>query len=167
MPEPTTGFPFTIIRPGDCLLYRPDGWVGWLIVLRTFTGEPVSHVEIYDGDGYALASRDGIGVNRYLLRRHKLAHILRPRGAVDLARGRAWFARYARGQRYDFQALWRYLWPGALDEDRDRMICSALAVRYYRACGFQPFAPDADADLVSPASFLQSPAFAHVWRDKE
>jgi hypothetical protein len=39
------------------------------------------------------------------------------------------------------------------------MFCSELLTRWYRAGGFNAVAPAVDADHVSPAQFLQSPAF--------
>ena len=153
----------SILRPGDHLLYRPGGFWGWLIAIKTV--RLVSHVEVYEGDGYSVASREGSGVNRYALRTKGLAYVLRPSGPIDLAAATAWFERNARGQRYDWKALFRYLWPRTTDTDTDRMICSAMVTRYDRAGRFHPVSPDADADLISPGSFLDSPAFTKVWTD--
>lgn len=157
--------PLDQLRAGDCLLYRPTGWVGWLIALKTW--HRVAHVEIYDSDGSALASRDGIGVNRYTVRVGELCRILRPTdpARLDWPKAVAWFERCARGQRYDFKALLRYLVPGYVDPDLDRMICSALAVRLYRAGGYPVFAPGEDADRIAPAQFLLSPTLTEVWSD--
>lgn len=155
-----------ILRPGDCLLYGPSGLIGWLIAIKTW--HRVSHVEIYEGVNgthKSVASRDGIGVNRYTLRTDGLVRVLRPIDTPQVAIAAEWFERIARGQRYDFRALLRFLWPSEKpDYDPDRQICSAFAARWYRAAGVRAFADHEDADLIAPFQFGTSPAFTEVWR---
>ena len=154
----------SILRPGDLMLYRPKGLVGWLIASRTFSNW--AHVEVYDGDGYALASRDGIGVGRYPIRLDRLGKVARPIKPINLDAMRAWFPTVD-GQKYDLWAIARFVLPHIIKRDVDlsRQICSAFAVRLYRAGGFDPVAPDADADLVAPSTLAVSPAFAVIWTD--
>jgi hypothetical protein len=160
------GTPFdpSILLPGDCLLYGPRGWVGWLIAIKTW--HRIAHVEIYEGDGFSVASRDGLGVNRYRLRTSELIRVLRPRVQPDVAAATVWFEKVARGQKYDFDALIKFLWPseGKPDKDPDRQICSALGVRWYEHAGVDAFSDREDADLIAPFQFDVSPAFTEVWR---
>lgn len=166
------GTPFdpSILRPGDCLLYGPRGVVGFLINLKGWW-HGVSHCEMYEGciDGvhYALASRDSIGVNRYQLRTDNLAFVLRPTEPFNLDVAVEWFERVARGQRYDWTAIWRFLKPGdeTSDYDPNRQICSAFLTRLYRAGGLRVFSTFEDANRVHPFQFLTSPMLDHiVWR---
>lgn len=156
-------FDLSLLRPGDCLLYRPHGIIGWVIAIKTW--HLVAHVEVYEGDGFSLASRDGIGCNRYRLRTAELCRVLRPTGRIDMASGVAWFEKVARGQKYDFAALARFLWPGGTDTDRDRQICSSFAARFYRAAGYPLFAATEDADRIAPFQFAVTPLLDDVWSD--
>ena len=163
----STPFEQAQLRPGDCLLYGPRGLFGWLIAIKTW--HRISHVEIYEGVNgthKVLASRDGLGVNRYTLRVDGLIWVLRPKAAVNLAAATAWFERVARGQRYDVDAILRFLWPsdGKPDKDPDRQICSAFAVRWYEQAGVDAFSTREDADLIAPFQFNVSPAFDELWR---
>ncbi len=157
----------TILKPGDCLLYGPRGVVGWLIAMKTW--HRIAHVEVFEGviDGVpmSVASRDGIGCNRYVLRTSELVRVLRPNQPVDLAAATAWFERVARGQRYDFRAILRFLWPSdSPDADPNRQICSAFSTRWYRAGGLRVFSAGEDADRIAPFQFDTSPALDEVWR---
>lgn len=164
---PRAPFDPATLCPGDCLLYAPgSSWVSWLIAVKTW--HRISHVEVYEGINgvhHSVASRNGIGVNRYQLRTRDLCRVLRPLGPVDMAAGTTWFEKFARHQRYDFPALLRFLWPSERpDYDPERQICSAFAARWYRAAGVRAFAPHEDADLIAPFQFVTSPAFEEVWR---
>lgn len=155
------------LMPGDCLLYAPGrSWVSWLIAIKTW--HRISHVEVYEGvngSHKAVASRNGIGVNRYSLRMADLAYVLRPTTAPNMVAATEWFERIARGQRYDFAAILRFLWPSdAPDVDLDRQMCSPFGARWYRAAEVPAFASHEDADLIAPFQFLTSPAFTIVWR---
>lgn len=155
------------LRPGDCLLYfSRHSLMDWCVAIKTWN--LVSHVEIYRGEGMSVASRNGIGVNLYNLRRDGLAYVLRPRedsGPLDVTKSQSWFFRTAQGQGYDWLGLLCFtlaVHQGA----PDKMFCSEFATRWYRAGGFRPFAEAYDADLVAPAQFLQSPAFEPVWKSR-
>jgi hypothetical protein len=148
------------IRPGDCLLYRASGVVGWIIKIKTW--HDVTHCEGYAGAGMSVASRgpqDGVGgVGLYPLRLDGLVAILRPIPAFNLARAMAWF-RTVNGESYDLWGLLRFFTIGA--GKQDRMFCSEFLTRWYRAGGFEPFQPDEDADAVPPCYFLISPLMDH------
>lgn len=151
----------SILLPGDCLLYRPASFFGWLIALKSWT--KVSHVELYEGAGLSVASRDGVGVGRYPLRTKGLAYVRRPTQRLDLVTASKWFET-VKGEKYGWSILLCFLL--ATERGRkDQMVCSQFATRYYRKAGFDPVAPEIDADHVAPSEFLQSVGLATVWSD--
>ncbi len=148
------------LLPGDCLLYRPGCPIGLWIAIKTWAW--VSHVEVYAGNGVSYAARVS-GVDAYKFRAEHLAYVLRPIGRFDADRADRWFDVVAKGQKYDFLGLLCF-YLARKQGAQDRMFCSELATRYYRAGGHNPFNPLVDADTISPAQFRQSPAFRVVWR---
>ncbi len=151
-----------ILKPGDCLLYRPSSFFGYLIAIKTWN--KVSHTEVYIGHGRSVASRDGIGVDEYPLRLDGLAYVLRPNQEFNLQKGLRWFYKYAKGQKYDWKGMLVFalaVRQGALD----KMFCSECSTRLYRKCDLKPFSNNYNADRVAPATFLCSPTFDEIWRD--
>jgi len=150
---------FTELYHGDCLLYTPSGFFGWLIALKTW--HKVSHVEVYIGDGFAVASRDGKGVGIYNYRPDGLAAVLRPSGFYYHDGAMKWFST-VNGQKYDWKGI--LVFALAVKQGaKDRMFCSEFATRFYRAGGLEPFHPDEDADHIAPFQFLTSGKFDHKW----
>lgn len=160
-----TPLDLSALRPGDILLYRPKGIIGWLIASRTWSNW--AHVEVYAGGGQTLASRNLIGVGRYEVWTDRVGKVLRPRETPLWARGMAWFDGVANGQKYDLWAIARFLLPHWItrDVDVDRQICSAFAVRFLRHCGVDVVAADADADLIAPSDIAKSAVCDVVWSD--
>lgn len=151
------------LKPGDCLLYAPQGLYGWAIAIKTW--HAISHVEIYRGRGRSLAARDRIGVGEFDLRLGALAHVLRPAAPFDFARALETFYRVYAGQGYDWLGLLRFAWRAKVVPDRfdNKQFCSEFATRFYRAGGLDPF-PREDADAIAPFQFLLSPVFEEIWR---
>jgi hypothetical protein len=149
----------TEIQPGDCLLYAGHSPWSWVIKVKTFS--PVSHSEVALNANYTITSREGRGVNVYGLTRENLYAVLRPTDPLDFGAGMKWFET-VRGQSYGYWQALRFFRLGK--EDLKRMMCSPCCTRFYRACGFHPFAGSYDASLVSPGMFLASPHFTEVWR---
>jgi len=151
-----------ILKPGDCLLYRPSSFFGWLIAIKTWN--LVSHVEIYIGNKKSVASRDGIGVSDYPLRTNKLAYVLRPTHKWDINKSLEWFEEDAKGQKYDWKGI--LVFALAVKEGSwDKMFCSEFANRFYKNGGLYPFSATYNSDRVAPANFLCSPVFKQIWRD--
>lgn len=155
-----------MIQPGDILLYRPTLFspFGWLIALKTWHW--VSHCEAYLGSQMSVASRDGIGVNIYLLRTKGLTAVLRPREYFDQPLALGWLGlRGIIGQKYDWLGLLRFAWrkPVSPIVNENRQFCSEFLTRWCRAGGVEPF-NGADADEIAPFQFLQSNAFRIIWR---
>jgi hypothetical protein len=148
------------LLPGDhCLYFDRASVVDWLIAARTW-GQ-AAHIEIYVGQGGSIASRNGIGVNRYPFRADGLVVVLRPRLPFDFNAGMAWFETVS-GQKYDFTGLLSFYLMGHVGSN-DRKFCSELTCLWDRAAGIPSFAYDWPAEKVAPDSNLLSPAFETVW----
>ncbi len=154
----------SVLIPGDCLLYFSHSLVDWAIALKSWT--KTAHVEIYSGQGLSVASRNGIGVNKYPLRVSGICAVRRPVGKIDLDSANAWFEASARWQKYDWKGLLCFT-LAVKQGAADKMFCSEFATRYYRHAAMQAFDPDWDADRVPPSFFLVSPLFETVWQDGE
>lgn len=155
--------PCSKLRVGDCLLYGGTGFFSWLI--RTKTWSRYSHIEVYDGSGQSLASRDGIGVGRYPFRAEGLLRVRRPIGAYNRHAARAWF-KTVDGQGYDWVGLLSFMAAAWQGRENQQMFCSEFALRLYRAGGIEPFTARTDADAVAPAQFDISGVFADVWSEE-
>lgn len=149
-----------LLQPGDLLLYARRGF--WARAIQIKTWSRISHVECCVSATDVVASRDGRGVARYALTRDGLDAILRPRAPFDLDAALRWFATVD-GQGYDWLGLLAFFWARWQGRDNQRMFCSELATRWYRAGGVEPFTPETDADAVAPGEFLKSGAFRRVW----
>lgn len=160
-------YQYSDLRAGDCLLYKPQGAFGLLISVKTW--HDISHCEVYEGQGYSVASRDpdhwfpkpsGGGVNRYPWRDTELACVLRPNRPFNQSKATTWFEQ-VRGQSYDWAGLLRFGWRARVvptDLSANKMFCSECNTRYYRAGDFDPF-PREDADAVAPFEFASNPFF--------
>lgn len=144
------------LRPGDVLLYKPVGLYGWLIRLKTW--HPVAHVEVFRGDGMAMASRNKIGVGRYPVRLTELVYVLRPNQPLDLAAADRWFATVI-GAPYGWGDLAAFL---GLNLDVRGMVCSPFATDYLRAATMRIFNYE-PSRFIAPFQFLLDPAFDCVY----
>lgn len=137
MSQVPTPIDLSQLRPGDVLLYGGGGFFDRIIRVKTWSH--FSHAEVFDGHDHegaprSLAARNGIGVNRYLLRDHDLRAVYRPKLALDLPTGRAWFERDARHQPYDWWGLLAFTSASLQGRENNRMFCSEFAARYLRVC---------------------------------
>ena len=159
----TTGtlqdFDASILRPGDVLLYSGTGLFSTLIKIKTWSR--YTHCEVYDGERTSVASRDGIGVGRYLIRLNDLRVVVRPNGGLRVASGREWFET-VNGQKYDWLGLLSFTWAGLQGRRNDKMFCSEFAARYLRECGFDPF-NEYDADGIAPSEFAKNSELRVIW----
>lgn len=151
---PVRGMPVPL-RSGDVLLYSGRGIFSTLIKLKTWSS--ISHVEIVGYDPTtSYASRDGIGVGTYDVRRHDLVMVVRPRRRVRVEAMRSFHERCCEPpQKYDYWGLLRFF--NFKSPKHDRQFCSEYAVRLLRAGGIIPFAEDCDADSVPPGWFAICP----------
>lgn len=134
--------------------------VDWSIAVKT--GYWIAHCEIYDGEGMSVASRNGIGVNRYPLRTDGLVCVRRPIGVIDREASEKWFSDEARGQKYDFKGLMCF-YLAVNHGSAHKMFCSEFALRWYRKACIQPLNTEIDADRTAPCEFWKTPAFFTVW----
>lgn len=144
-------------QPGDCLLYAGTGFFSRIIKIKTWS--PVSHCELYIGDGQSVASRDGVGVGTFTVRTDGLYAVLRPLAPFNLPKAMRWY-KTVEGQRYDWLGLLRMFTIG--EQSTNMQFCSEFETRMYRAGDFEPFTPEIDADLVAPGQYLYSPRFLRV-----
>jgi hypothetical protein len=161
------GRSYVPLQPGDVLLYRPSGFFGKAIAVKTWS--EVSHVELYMGDGVVWASRDpqrwfpwpsGGGVDFYSFRSSDLVRVRRPNVAPDLER-LEWFCAETRGQRYDWWGLARFF--NFSKGKQDRMFCSEAVTRALRFAGVELFDQRKDADAVSPGELDNTIALQTLW----
>lgn len=142
------------LQRGDILLYNGKSFFSWLIKLKT--GAKYSHVEIYIGNGYSVASRDGKGVDIYRTRLSDMEAVLRPNEPFDYHSGMKWFWKDAFGQKYDWLGLlnfWFAKWQG---RDNHKMFCSEFVVRWFREAHYPLFPRSVDADGISPGALEHS-----------
>jgi uncharacterized protein YycO len=149
------------LRAGDCLLYKPSDFYGWLIAIKTW--HAISHVEVYIGAGRSVGAKQS-GVNEYPVRLD-IETLLRPSAPFDVKAAMATFDRKYRGQKYDYLGLIRFAWRAKVVPERfdNAQFCSELATRVYRAGGLDPFNGE-DADAIAPFQFLLSDKFVKVER---
>lgn len=152
-----------LLHEGDCLLYGPHDLLGWVIAVKTWC-QQACHVEIYSGQGMSIASRNGVGVNRYPFRYGQLSCVRRPK--VWLGHrphlSYEWFNQVARGQRYDWLGLLCFT-LAVKQGARDRMFCSEFALREYREWNCELLNPDVDADHTAPSEFYQAGTLETIW----
>lgn len=151
------------LHVGDCLLYRPASFFGWLIAIKTWT--MISHVEVYVGGGKSFASRDGKGVQVYPLRLSKLAVVRRPFGYLPKLGAALMWSKGVCGQAYDFRDLFTFLCLGRPSGDENKMICSEAATWFYREAGLDVVNVDVEAEAIAPSDLYKTGSLVTVWRD--
>jgi len=167
------------LQAGDLLLYGGASLINRLIQIKTWSR--YSHVEMYEGGGLSLASRNGLGVGRYPVRTDGLLMILRLRPWVpfSMAAVRQWFP-YVDGQEYDWWGLFAFFAATRRGPDNYKMQCAEFCARALRvgigaavplpvasplgdrralaALGYDPFNGH-DADGIAPGEYAKSPLF--------
>jgi len=156
---------FIDYQPGDCLIYRPTGFFGWAIAVKTW--HHWSHVEAVEVPGVSsIASRDGRGVERYPFRHAQLGMVVRPHTPpFDFAKAMAYF-RSVRGQGYDYWGLMAFYRTRAAATNQ-RQFCSEFLTNFYRAAGCNPFKGER-AETIPPYYFATlADAVQIVWSDED
>ena len=146
------------LRPGDVCLYRRKGLFGWIISI--VSNSTIVHVEIYDGHGYSVASRDRIGVNRYPFRRSELAYVLRPNRLFNHPRATRWFLA-EEGAPYGWMDLLNFALP-SVTLDTAGFFCSEFAIEYLRH-GDIELGNREPAVKISPRDFRLFDVLDEVW----
>jgi hypothetical protein len=164
-----TPFDKSILRPGDCLLYRPTDVFDYAVALKTWTY--VSHVECFIGQGFSVASRNGRGVDRYPLREDNVAAVLRPgpEFRLDMAMNVFYFGNGTPGSKLQFQKYgWVTLGTFCLLNNNPiegHQICSEFAANWYDAGNYPLFSDIWPAYRTAPATLLTSRRLPPVWDD--
>jgi hypothetical protein len=158
----TAPFNISMLKPGDCLLYRPVDVFDWAVALKTWTR--VSHVEVYIGDHKSVASRNGSGVGEYLVRLHDMAAVRRLGEGFNLEQALRWFDAVAEGQKYGWRTLLTFLLlnNSAIEGE---MICSEFAAEFYNAGGLPLFAKDWPSYRTPPSLEVATRELTTVWDD--
>lgn len=146
------------IKPGSILLYNTPGDVVDEIITRT---GPAAHVEFYEGNGKSLASRNGIGVNRYDFRSAGLIAILET--DVDVAAFSAWFETVI-GDAYDWSGLMGFV-EGRVTQEAGHWFCSAVIAKGFQMVNFPLFNHLWNASLIDPTDMLKTPVPRWKWVD--
>lgn len=153
------------IKPGAVLLYNTPGDLIDVIITRT---GPAAHVEFYEGDGQSLASRNGIGVNRYPFREEGLIGILNPKvqdGTLDayVKAFTAWFET-VKSDGYDWRGLEGFV-VDSVTQSQGHWFCSAFVAKGSTMAGFPLFNVDWSPSLITPSDFFKTPALKWQWVD--
>jgi cell wall-associated NlpC family hydrolase len=150
---------FLDLQPGDVLLYGGKDIVSRLIQFRTWSD--VSHVEIYAGICMSIASRNGIGVGRYLFRADGLRYVLRPIAFAQqqFAQGMDWF-KTVEGQPYNWGDLFRFY---LIDIHTKGFICSQFMAAFFAACKAPLFALDYPMGDICPSDAQVTPLLRVIW----
>lgn len=158
-----------MLKPGDCLVYGASSLMGRLIAIKTWDENKASHVEVM-WDSYTAIGARPEGVRRYPVRYGDLIAVMRPDPALlDLNAAKRWYLAQADGLKYDVMGLTRFLLAGSrfgrwVKPSADKLFCSELATRFYRAGGLNPF-NRCESDLVPPGWFVTlADNFAEVYR---
>lgn len=146
-----------MVEPGDILLYRSEGFIPWLIRVKTWSD--ISHVETYIGADQSFSARnEGVGI--FPFRLDGLKFVLRPKLKYDPFTAGLWRKKVV-GQKYDWLGFLVF-YLAAKQGARDRMFCSEACTRDARAGGIEPFQSDYDADRVAPVHFLTSSSYYKI-----
>ena len=159
--------PLPELKRGDFLLYGAKSWhdiASQFVMRRTAFGYAV-HVEIYDGDGISTASRNGIGVNKYLFRRADLISVRRAAQAWNYDAAFQWFISTAKGQKYDWLGLLCFTYA-VKQGSPSHMFCSEYATNFAREGGLQLIRPGVSADTVTPNDIDRTATLNDLWRRK-
>ncbi len=143
---------------GDILLYNTQDIVDKIIDLKT-AGD-VAHVEIYVGDGWSVASRNGVGVNLYPSRLNDIRKVRRLQVPFELSNAMLWFNNGIKGLPYGFTGLLEFEnidWPGK------GLFCSQFATMFLAAGGAPMFADDFHPVKVCPFDFEKTRQAATIY----
>jgi len=135
--------------------------IDYAIALKSWTY--VAHVELYRGEGWSYASRNGIGVNKYLLRTTDVAAVLRCRTPLNLEAIDRYFET-VKGQKYDWLGLLCFT-LAVKQGSPNKQFCSELWTNLQRAGFNEPFNSNWSADRTPPSFMLVTPTHETIWSD--
>ena len=136
------------LAPGDLLGFSRTGLFDSIIKVKTWSHW--THIEVYAGGDFTVASRNGKGVAKYPADLSGLYCVLRPKLAFDFDAAMLEFYRTMNGKPYGWLALFSFC---LIDIHDNGIFCSELATLFYRAGGFEPFKIDRPAEKCAPMNF--------------
>lgn len=157
--------PIPTLLPGDHLLYgkKPRDIFGLITSWKTWS--PAVHIEVYIGNNVSMASRNGIGVNRYPLRTEQLIAVLRPKTPINMVKGLAWFDQAGvKGRPYGWLDLLHF---EGFKIKSGGWICSQFAALFDEACDFLSFNSQYFEGSIDPGDFFLSPVFNWEWVEEK
>lgn len=153
-----------LLQPGDVLLFARKGLFNW--VIRVASNSPITHTELYLGNGKTSAARNGKGIDTYDLELDGIAVVLTPKIHIDMEgvlRGH----KSRIGMGYDWKGLVRAFVRNQWGRTNDKAWCSEATTLDLRDGGVEPFVKEIPADMVAPGDFLKSAAFIRKWVAKD
>ena len=155
----TAPSPLPPLQFGDVCLYSHKGFFDTLIRLKTWSR--ITHVEIYESEGFSLASRNNKGVNRYPFD-PTVFEVRRPkRMAFDRAAAWTWF-KSVQGYPYGFKVLLDF-YGFPIPKTYTGIICSQFADLFLQHCGCDCFPERYSAGKISPRDFDITPELTDLW----
>jgi hypothetical protein len=149
------------IRPGSILLYSSPSIVDWLIER---TG-PCAHVELFLGNGRSFASRNGLGVNYYDLRKDGLIAI-RSHIGVNVDTWVKW-ADTVVGDGYDWRGLEGFLIDRPTNEPHHEFCSAVIELGFRKSQYIELHNKLWPWSLITPTDLFKTPNLNNDWLDVE
>ena len=156
-----------LLQPGDILVYSGEGIFSKLIKLKTYS--EWTHVAVYIGGGLQREFVEGAGAQEVPFRPKNLGMIRRRLGIWERSKSDA-FWQEVKDQDYDYVGILWSFFARKQGRDNHSMFCSEYVVRDDRVASTGPtylVSDETDADGVSPADLVRSPASKVVWMAKD
>lgn len=153
---------FGFLLPGDVLLYGSSGsLIDWSIQAKT--GGIHTHVEVWEGNGNSVASRNGIGVNRYPFREAQLITVRRSIQGFNQELATKYFLSVY-GDGYDWIGLSAF-WNIVTEDMPHKLFCSSFVRNYLRAGLVETFNPNINSVKISPWDLNKTPVLKTIWEN--
>jgi hypothetical protein len=155
-------FSLSILQIGDIMLYSTSDIVDELIEWKE--ADNVAHIEIYMGNNFSWASRNGIGINEYPTRLSGLVEVRQPSGIFDIADATQWFNNGVKGAPYGFGDILDVL---GIKVDFLRGIdCSHFAAALCEVGNIPQFDSTYAKNTLTPSDFRKVRESVTVWNNK-
>ena len=135
---------------GDLLVFSRKGLFDWIIKIKTYN--QATHCEVYIGDGFTVASRNGQGCARYPVDVNGLLCVLRPKLPFNVTKAMDSFWKNHNMRPYGWLVLCEFLLPGHVTLQSKGEFCSELLTNFCREGGLELFNPSIQADKVAPSN---------------
>lgn len=150
----------TELKIGDICLYDSSSITDKVIDVKT--GDDVSHIEIYAGNGQSWASRNGIGVGLYPFRPDGLKYVRRPLG-FESAEAETYF-KSVNGAPYGWGDI---LASADISTALPGMDCSHFAANIMERGFCGQFDHNYDKRKITPRDFKLSNQSDQIWPESQ